>query len=346
MAMSILEREIFEQPRVFQRLLDKETQRASDITGKLKGRFDYVFIAARGTSDNAARYAQYLFGAKNRIPVALATPSLFSIYQSPPIMNRALVIGISQSGQSPDIIEVILEGNRQGQPTLAITNDLDSPMAKEADYAIHIHAGDERAIAATKTYTTSLGAMALLSSLLADDTDRIEKLGQVPALMEQTLESTKPLLARVERYLYMEQCSIIGRGYNYSTCFEIALKIKELNRIVAEPYSSADFRHGPIATAGEGFPVMVIVPSSEVSADLGSLLADLQELACELMVISDDPKMLAFAHFPMALPPGTPEWISPLIAVIPGQLFSMALACAKGLDPDQPAGLSKVTLTR
>jgi len=343
--MSILEQEIHEQPLVVRRLLERETENAARLAALVRGRFDYAVIAARGTSDNAARYAQYLWGAHNQLPVALATPSLFTLYQRPPRLARALVVGISQSGQSPDIVAVVAEGRRQGCPTLVITNDPDSPLAAAAEAVIPLHTGPERAVAATKTYTASLAALALFSCQLADDAERLAQLRQMPARIEQTLDGLAPILPRVERYRYMDRCAVIGRGYNYATAFEIALKIKELTRTVAEPYSSADFRHGPIAMVHDGFPVLAIAPGGAAAGDLQVLVTDLQKLDSELLLISDDPDLLARAHLAMSLPPGVPEWLTPLVAVLPGQLFSLALTQAKGLDPDRPQGLKKVTET-
>lgn len=345
MPTSILEQEIFEQPHILQGLLDLETENVRRIAADLRGRFDYVLIAARGTSDNAARYAQYLLGAHNRLQVALATPSLFTMYQKPPRLDGALVIGISQSGQSPDIVSVLAEGRQQGRPTLAITNDPDSPLAKAADHVLPLHAGTERAIAATKTYTTSLAALALFSALLEEDRDHLAQLKEIPILVQQALDGLASARERVERYRYMDRCVVIGRGFNYSTAFEISLKIKELNRIVAEPYSSADFRHGPIATVSRGFPVILVAPSGAVNEDLADMATALNKLGAERLIISDDASLLSQAHLALPIPRNLPEWLSPLIAVLPGQVFSLELTRAKGLDPDRPEGLTKVTET-
>jgi glucosamine--fructose-6-phosphate aminotransferase (isomerizing) len=255
-------------------------------------------------------------------------------------------LGISQSGKSPDIVEVIAEGRRQGRPTIALTNAPDSSLAQVAEHHLYLHAGDEHAVAATKTYTTSLAALALLSSALSDDPSRISEIMCIPDLMQQTLEFMAPLLGRVERYRYMVHSIVIGRGYNYSTAFEIALKIKELTRVVTEPYSSADFRHGPIAMVREGFPVIVVAPSGAVHEDIRYLVEELVERGGELLVISDSQGILDYAKIAFPLPQEVPEWLSPLVAVIPGQLFGMALAQAKGLDPDQPSGITKVTETK
>lgn len=345
MSGEILEREIFEQPNVVKRLIEKEQENVTKLANDLKGSFQYVVIAARGTSDNAARYAQYLLGAHNQLPVGLATPSLFTLYGAPPKLDGALVIGISQSGRSPDIVAVVEEAQRQGRPTLAITNDPQSLLARNADHVLELHAEFEKAVAATKTYTASLASLALLSAALAEQDEYFLQLQKLPEFMEQTLSMTNEFLPRVERYRYTEHCAVIGRGFNYSTAFEISLKVKELTRILAEPYSSADFLHGPISMIHRGFPVMVIAPKGAVFDDMRSITVRLSELNSEILMISDEPNLMEYASLPMPLPPGLPEWLTPLVAVLPGQLFSLTLARAKGLDPDNPIGLTKVTET-
>lgn len=345
--MSYLSNEIHEQPEVLLRLLDRQTETAARIATAIRARdVRYAVIAARGTSDNAARYAQYLFGALNRLPVALATPSLFSIYCTPPQLRDALVMGISQSGQSPDIVAVLEEGQRQGAPTLAVTNDPDSPLAARADYVMPLHAGEERAVAATKTYTAQLTALALLSCSLGDDPDRLEALRRVPLAVEGVLDREELIADAAERYRYMETCVVLGRGYNYATAFEIALKLKELNYLIAEPYSSADFMHGPIAVIGSGFPALVVAPNGKMFDTMRDFTLELKSRGAELLIISDRQDLLAEAVTPLPLPESVPEWLSPIVAIVPGQLFALHLTLTKGYDPDQPQGLQKVTITR
>jgi glucosamine--fructose-6-phosphate aminotransferase (isomerizing) len=345
--MSYLSNEIHEQPEVLLRLLDRQTETAARIAAAIRARdVRYAVIAARGTSDNAARYAQYLFGALNRLPVALATPSLFSIYRTPPQLRDALVLGISQSGRSPDIVAVLEEGQRQGALTLAVTNDPDSPLAAQADYVIPLHAGEERAVAATKTYTAQLTTLALLSCTLGDDPDRLEALRRVPLAVERVLDREELIADAVERYRYMETCVVLGRGYNYATAFEIALKLKELNYLIAEPYSSADFMHGPIAVIGSGFPALVVAPNGKMFDTMRDFTLELKSRGAELLIISDRQDLLAEAVTPLPLPEGVPEWLSPIVAIVPGQLFALHLTLTKGYDPDQPQGLQKVTITR
>jgi glutamine---fructose-6-phosphate transaminase (isomerizing) len=345
MAKSLLESEILEQPDVIAQVIENELETVRQMTAQLKGKFKYVLIAARGTSDNAARYAQYLFGSHNQLQVGLATPSLFTLYDSVPDMSEALIIGISQSGQSPDIVSVLAEGQRQGRPTISITNDASSPLAQASDYVIPLHAAPERSVAATKSYTSSLAALALFSCCLADIPDLLEDLRRVPAYMRHTFQGLQHSLEHVERYRYMHHCAVIGRGYNYSTAFEISLKVKELTRTVAEPYSSADFRHGPIATVYRGFPVILIAPRGAIFMDVKELLDRLHSLQAETLIISDEAEVLDIAHLPLPIPAGLPEWLTPLVAVLPGQLFALNLTIQKGLDPDDPEGLTKVTET-
>ncbi len=345
MTESTLLREIHEQPEVLRRLIEEGTPELRRIAGALQGTFEYVVIAARGTSDNAARYAQYLLGARNALQVALATPSLFTLYDRPPSFAGALVIGISQSGQSPDIVSVVEEARRQGRPTLALTNTPASPLAELSEHCIELRAGEERAVAATKTYTASLLALALLAAFLEGRESDLEPLRRVPDLVTETLELAQPRMGRAERYRYMEHCAVVGRGYNYATAFEIALKVKELTGIVAEPYSSADFRHGPIGMVREGFPTLAVAPTGAVYDDVRELIARLDALGGELLVVSDRAELLERAHLPLPLPAGIPEWLTPMLAVLPGQLLGYHLARARGLDPDQPEGLQKVTET-
>jgi len=347
MNKSLLQQEIKEQPIVAEKLLKEEQRTIKNVAAAIRNYNPrYIIFAARGSSDNAARYGQYLFGTVNRLSVALATPSLFSRYQQPPNVEDALIIGISQSGQSPDIVSVLEEGRRQGALTVAITNNADSPLATIADHTICLLAGQEQSIAATKTYTASLLALAALSAGLAEDTKRMDALQTLPQFMAQVVAQAPAIIKSTQRYRYMEQCVVISRGYNYATAFEIALKLKELTYIVAEPYSTADFQHGPMAIVEQGFPVVAIVPEGEIAPEILNFLQQLRNREAELVIISALEEVLALAQTPLPIPAGIPEWLSPVVSVIPGQIFAWGLTLAKGFDPDHPRGLRKVTLTR
>ncbi len=344
---SYLYSEIHEQPAVLQQVLDQEGLAVRRLAAAIRQRaIDYIVIAARGTSDNAGRYANYLFGAVNGLPVALATPSLFTIYKQPPKFKNALVLGISQSGKSPDIVSVLAEARRQGALTAAITNEPESDLAAQADHLIALHAGTERSIAATKTYTSELMALALLSATLADDTTMLADLARVPDAVANVLTVSDTVRTLAQRYRYMQDCVVIGRGFNYATAFELALKLKELTYIIAEPYSSADFLHGPLALIEHGFPALVVAPTGIMLPELRAFLQVLRQREAESIVISDDEATLAEARIPIPLRASLPEWLSPLAAIVPGQLLALYLAHARDYDPDHPRGLRKVTETR
>lgn len=345
--MSHLRAEIAEQPDALRRLMTNERAKIEQVAASIRQRAPkFVMLAARGSSDNAARYAQYLFGAVNRLPVALATPSLFTLYKSPPQMADALVIAISQSGQSPDIVGVIEEARQQGALTVALSNDAASPLAAAAEHVINLHSGPEKAVAATKTYTTSLAAIALLSHAISQSDAAFQAVEQVAAVMESITGQADAIIAASERYRYMEACVVVSRGYNYATSYEIALKLKELTYILAEPYSSADFRHGPVALVAHGFPVIAILPEGPSFAEMLRFLAELKQRGAELIVVSAQDEALALAQTPLRVPSGLAEWVSPLALVMPGQLFALGLTIAKGYDVDQPRNIQKVTLTR
>jgi glucosamine--fructose-6-phosphate aminotransferase (isomerizing) len=339
-------REIHEQPQVLRRLLESEAEDIHRLAEEIHARqIQHVVIAARGTSDNAGRYAQYLFGSLNGLVVALATPSLFTIYKRPPSFGNSLVLGISQSGKSPDIVAVLAEARRQGVLTAALTNEPQSDLTANADHVIDLHAGVERSVAATKTYTSELMAIAMLSASLANDRQMMADLHKIPEVVSETLSMEASIAEIVPRYRYMRDCVVIGRGYNYATAFEIALKLKELTYTIVEPYSSADFLHGPLAVIEHGFPAIVIAPSGDMSTEMGSFIRTLKGRQAEVLVISDAAEILDLAHIKLQLPVPVPELLSPLTAVLPGQIFAMHLSAIRNYDPDKPRALRKVTET-
>lgn len=339
--------EISEQPERIKDLLSSQRKHVEKIAAEIGKRdIQYVFLAARGTSDNAGRYANYLLGAVNGLPLALATPSLFTYYKKPPTLKNALVIGISQSGKSPDIVSVLEEGKRQGCLTISITNELSSPLAKASDFVMDVHAGPEKAVAATKTYTGELMSVAMLSAALSGNKKAWVELARIPAWMEQTLKQSDFIAQASQRYRYIDQTVVLGRGFNYATAFEWALKMKELTYIIAEPYSSADFAHGPIALVHSGYPVFAVAPKGKVFDSMLQTLHRLREdISAELVVISNDKKALALAQTPLTIPGDVPEWLSPLMCILPAQLFAYHLTRAKGYDTENPRSIRKVTET-
>lgn len=338
--------EIHEQPAVLGRFLRQQRQPLENLAVEIKARkITHVVIAARGTSDNAGRYAQYLLGARNGLVVALAAPSLFSIYKQPPTFQGALVLAISQSGKSPDIVAVLSEARRQGALTAVITNNPDSDLAKVGEHIVDLGAGEEKAVAATKTYTAELAAIGLLSAILADNQAMLSEVDQVETAVAATLSMNDQINRLAARYRYMTHCVVIGRGYNYATAFETALKMKELTYSIVEAYSSADFLHGPMAVIEAGFPVIIIAPSGMMLPEMDKFLSILNEKKAETIVISDNENVLSQARIALQLPTALPEWLSPLTSIVPGQILSMHLAHARDLNVDSPRGLHKVTET-
>jgi glutamine---fructose-6-phosphate transaminase (isomerizing) len=347
MTDSILLGEIHSQPGTLARLLDEGHDEVERIAAHLRPRgLHHVVIAARGSSDNAARYAQYVLGAFNGITVTLATPSLFTRYGSPPRMDGALVIGISQSGQSPDLVAVVEEGRRQGCPTLAITNVAGSPLSAVADHTLLLRAGEERSIAATKTYTAQLLTIAMFSAALDNDNRRRKEVRDVPSGVQRALEMTDGKVEVAAEVLKdAGHGVVIGRGFNYATAFEMSLKAKELAYVAVEPYSAADFQHGPIALVEAGFAAAIVNVAGAVCAEVEDLARTMTERGARPVVVSNLPSSLALAAAPLELPADLPEWLSPVAAIIPGQLLAFHLSRARGFEPDQPRGLKKVTKT-
>ena len=343
---TILEKEIFQQPEVINRLVKTKSDQIGKISEQIREKQpQFILIAARGTSDNAAVYAKYLFSGLNNIPVGLAMPSLYTLYRQTPRLENGLVIGISQSGQTPDVRAVLEDAQQQGVPTISISNALDAPIADVADYAIDLEADDERSIAATKTFTGQLTVVAMLAAYLSGKDDLISELDTLKGLIEEALTQGSVTKAIAEKFAQKNHVAIVGRGYNHCTTHEIALKIKELSYMVAQPYSAADFRHGPIALLESGFPVLAIAVNGKSLGDMESMIEEIRWTGAELAIMTNVPWLEEYSKSVIQLPGELPEWLSPIVATVPGQLLALHLSLLKGVDPDNPRGLKKVTLT-
>ena len=335
--------EIHEQPEVLERAARANLATLRSVARYVTARSpSWILVAARGTSDNAARYAQYVWGVRNRIPVALATPSVFSVYRTPPALDGGLVVGISQSGESPDLVAVLDEANTQGCPTVAITNRPDSPLGRTADACVPLHAGDERSVAATKTYLAELGAIAMFSDALAGTDSRI---GDLNTPIAEVLATSDHIRDVAEGFTDDAAAAVIGRGFNYATSHEWALKLQELTYLPALAFSSADFLHGPVSLVSSRFPVLAVAPSGAVHGGIHALLRRLVgELASRVAVISDVSATLDLTVSAIPIPT-VEEWLSPIVATVAAQLFSYHLAVARGNDPDAPRTITKITRT-
>jgi glutamine---fructose-6-phosphate transaminase (isomerizing) len=337
--------EIRQQPEVAARLLREAGPEVAALCQAIRTADpSHIVIAARGTSDHAAIYAQYAMGVLAGINVGLATPSVHSLYGASPDYGRALVIGISQSGASPDVVGVIRAARAQGATTLAVTNTPGSDMAEAAEHHVALRAGPERAVAATKTYTATLLVLAMLAAGLAESSAEDDLAGVPDALAAAlALEAEAERIARDQAG--MDRCVVLGRGYHYATAREWALKLKELAYVLADPYSSADFIHGPLALIEAGFPTFCIAPSGATEDDMAEVIERLGgELGAHLLIASDDADVCAKGTWSLALPK-LPEWLMPIVSIVPGQLHAMHSTIVQGRDPEQPRSIAKVTRT-
>ncbi len=329
--MSRFREEIAEQSAVARRLLDRGPKAAAAIADRVHDAAERGFvIAARGSSDNAALYAKYLFGARNRALVSLAAPSLFTHYAHPPRLTGQCVVGISQSGESPDVIAVVEEGRKQGSPTVAITNVPDSKLARAAELVLPMEAGPELSVPASKTYTASLVALALVSQALDPDAAFDAALKAVPRAIDHTLEREEDLADLVPALLG-PRAVVLGRGFNFSTAEEIALKLSETSYVLARAWSVADFEHGPIAIIEAGLPVLVVDGGGAVAASLDSIRSRLGTKGCAILHLVDRS--------------GLPEELTPVTLAVLGQLLAHQVAVARGFDPDRPRTIQKITRT-
>lgn len=345
--MHIFYQEIFEQPAILDALLQRELDAVRTLAARLRQyQPRFGMIVARGTSDNAGIYGKYLLESFAGLPIALAAPSLYTLYGKPPRLEQSLVIGVSQSGQSADLVAVMEEARRQGALTVAVVNERESPLAGIADHVLWCGAGKERAVAASKSFTAQQLLLALLAAEWSDAPALTRALAGVPAAVEGALRLDGGLRDLATRWHAFDHCLVLARGYVYAAALEVALKIKETSYAMADAYSGADFLHGPIAVVEPGFPVLLLGASGPVAGDMRSLAATLRERGADTAAVTDDPGLAeaAVTAFPLNHLAG--EALSPISLAVAGQLLAYHLAVAKGYDPDQPRGLRKVTITR
>jgi len=341
--------EIRQQPEIVRRIIDREFHHVEALAAEIKRRnIAFAYVAARGTSDNAAQYGKYMLEIQHGLPVALAAPSVFTLYNAVPHLgDNALVLGISQSGEAPDVIEVVRRARETGALTACITNEPDSALAQAAEFPLLIGAGEEIGVAATKTYTGSLALLALLSTAMDEShPERLEHLRRAADAMEKSLGLDEAVHHLVEKYADMQDCVILGRGFNQATTMEFALKLTETCYVSAKSYSAADFQHGPIAQVVRGYPCLLFAPDGKAFAPMAKIAEKLRAQHPALICFAHDAAFLAGSETAVRIPSAVPEWISPLVYIVAAQLFTYWLAVVKGRDPDSPRGLEKITLTR
>lgn len=335
--------EIAEQPVVLERTIRTEKEKVKRLGEFLRSKdIKLIILVARGSSDNAALFGRYLVEITTGIPVSLSAPSVFTLYNANLKLDKAVVIGVSQSGEGTDINLVLERSKSSGAFTIGITNEPESSMTKIADETLLIHAGRERAIAATKTYTGQMIHFYMLASALSD-----EKIGyeRIPNFCAESLQLRSTVEEIVQRYVFMENCVVVGRGLNYGNAYELALKLMETCYVVAERFSSADFFHGPLAIVERRFPVIMFAPSGVTKKSNLDLLKRLQELKADSLSITNDEEIAKLSSRHIKMSTEIDEFLSPIPFIIPAQLFAALLAETKGLNADSPRSLSKVTKT-
>jgi glucosamine--fructose-6-phosphate aminotransferase (isomerizing) len=343
--MSHFRDEIAEQPEVASRLLDQSHDAVAAIGARIREfRPRGYVIAARGSSDHAALYAKYLFGVRNRALVALAAPSLFTHYARPPHLEGQCVIGISQSGASPDVVSVLEEARRQGALTVAISNTLGSPLGKAAEFVLPLGAGQERSVPASKTYTASLLALALISQAVDEDRVFEAALSMVPQAMANALEMDSAV-QKLVGHLNGTRAIVLGRGFNFSTAEELALKLMETSYVMARAWSVADFEHGPIAVVEAGIPIVVVDGGGAVESSMGSIRERVSAKGCPVVRLVDGKSSDVDPRTTVQIASGLPEELTPLSLAVLAQLLAHHVAVARGFDPDSPREIRKVTRT-
>jgi glucosamine--fructose-6-phosphate aminotransferase (isomerizing) len=339
--------EIRQQPDTLERTLRRELKRIEKFKKLVeKRRPRLIVLAARGTSDNAAQFGRYLLEITTGIPVSLAAPAIYTLYNVRVDFRDALVVAISQSGESTDTNLVLEQAREQGALTIGITNEAGSSLAKLAEHVFLVHAGREKSVAATKTYTGQVLMLYLLAYALGGKI-RPDDLARLPERARLALELEPEINVLSERYRFVDHAVVMGRGLNYANAFEFALKLMETCYVVAERFSSADFLHGPIALVEPDFPMFVFAPSGVTWPGLREAIEKLEQLKAETVVITDAgnrPAIETGARF-IRLRQRINELYTPIPYIIPAQLFAACLAAQKGINPDRPRTISKVTRT-
>ncbi|HEX3744664.1 MAG TPA: SIS domain-containing protein [Bryobacteraceae bacterium] len=343
--MSRMLAEIRQQPDALARTLSGAAPAVASLRRKLaKRRPRLIVLVARGTSDNAALFGRYLIEITTGIPVSLAAPSITTLYGAHVDYRDTLVVALSQSGESTDTNLVLEEARRRGALTLGITNERGSTLARVAEHVFLVRAGAEKSVAATKTFTGQLLLLYLLAAALGGSL-RSTELELLPGAVEAALRLEPEIAALSERYCFMRQTVVVGRGLNYANAFEFALKLMETCYVVAERFSSADLLHGPIALVEQGFPVFAFAPPGATWGSIREVLAKLRNVGAEIVAITDsgNREVEGCVTKVIRLPRKLKEALTPIPYIVPAQLFAAHLAAQKGYNPDRPRTLNKVT---
>ena len=336
--------EIAEQPEALRRTFQALLPQVGELGALARDTRQVLFIA-RGSSDNAATYGQYLCSARAGRLATMASPSVATVYRARLDLRGILAVAVSQSGATEEIVATLDWARDCGARTVAVTNATGSPLTEVADVTLATEAGPELSVPATKTYTTQLAAMAVLAVALSGGAVGVAELQLVPAAVAEMLEVASAAEALADRLVAVETLVVSGRGYAYSTALELSLKLKETCYLPAVGLSYADLVHGPIAVVDAGTPALLVAAGDgPMVPEMTGLARRIAATGAAVYGIGGDQEFAAACR--AALPgPSLPEHLAPFALIVPGQLLTEALASAKGLDPDAPRGLDKVTQT-
>lgn len=345
--MNVTYSEIQEIPAALARGLADGPARFAAFAAALRARnVDNLMLLARGTSAHATLYATYLLGSLMPIPVHVVQPSLVGFLRSQPFSAHSALIAVSQSGSSPDLVEIVRQARREQATTLALTNTPDSPLAAQAEFSLDIQAGPELGLAATKTYANQLLAFAQLGLHLAAEPPA-DTLSDLPAAVETVLALDRHIESLAGELIHQQTLLVVGRGFHHATSREAALKLQELTYTYALPFTSADFIHGPMALMDDDATVICVDAHGQANAHFAEIAERARAARARLIAVTHNPDRWPQADRVLTIPAvaQVPDWLTPITCIPVFQLLAMHLGAARGLNVDQPRYLAKRTLT-
>lgn len=344
---TIMENEIFQQTEVLKDCLNYNRDTLEELVKTLKERkISNVVVAARGSSDNASNYFKYMFESLAGLPVALAAPSINTLYNAKLDLHNSMVIGVSQSGAAEDVMAVLNNAKECNAVTVCITNNLESKMASLADFHLYCNAKKECSVAATKTFISQMYLLANLAAYYAGNEQIKAELESVPNNLSKIFALKDDIATLSQKYKDMNSLIVLARGMNYAIAQETALKIQETTYINARSYAASDFHHGPFAIVDENSTVMLIAPKGESQKDMVEMKDKLLSVNAKVVVMTNDPSIAKGATDTMLLPVEGSDCVTPFYNVVAAQLWACFMSVARGLNPDAPRGLKKVTITK
>ncbi|MDD3126631.1 MAG: SIS domain-containing protein [Candidatus Izemoplasmatales bacterium] len=342
--MTLMEKEIREEPS---RLNDTDIEnqdKIAEISKTIHNRaIKQIIIAARGSSDNAGNYFKYLCETVAGIPVGFAAPSIITLYNGKLDLSQALTIAISQSGQAMDALAVVEQAKRQGGMTIAITNDTQSPLAKTADYHLYLNVGQEKSIAATKSFIAQMYILAMLVEGISQDETLNHEIKKIGGLIQDTINMSETIAIQSLALLDAKDCFVLGRGFNNAIAHEFALKLQETTYIKALGYATSDFYHGPFAMIEQQSKVIILMPKDNTMPGSLEMIKKLEAIGAQIIIFTDDSSL---KYKNQVVLPKAHEYLSPFVFVVAAQIFVCNLSQKRGVNPDQPRGLKKITITK